>query len=108
MHYRKVGDGETVSAQIPEPGQVVSGGSEIIIYFGEEPEERTVEVPNLIGMTRQQASDTAGALGLYILVTGNTSVDPKVKVTTQSVPAGTQVRVGTTITLEFIDSGTTQ
>jgi stage V sporulation protein D (sporulation-specific penicillin-binding protein) len=108
LHYRKVGDGETVTGQIPEAGQVVSGGSEIILYFGEEPDERTVEVPDLLGMTRQQASDAAGSLGLYILVTGNTSVDTKVKVAAQSIPAGSQVPVGTTITLKFIDSGTTQ
>ena len=108
LNFRKVGEGETVTGQIPEAGQIVSGGSEIILYFGEEPEKRTVEVPDLLGMTRQQASDAAGALGLYILVTGNTAVDTKVTVAAQSIPAGTKVDVGTTITLEFIDTATNQ
>ena len=99
-----IGDGETVTGQIPEAGQTIPGGSEVILYFGEEPEERTVEVPDLLGMTRQQASDAAGSLGLYILVTGNTSVEPAVTVAAQSIPAGTAVPVGTTITLEFIDT----
>ena len=55
-------------------------------------------------MTRQQATDAAGALGLYILVTGNTSLEPSVTAATQSIPPGTEVPVGTTVTLEFIDT----
>ena len=54
-------------------------------------------------MNRREAADTAGSLGLYVLVSGNPSLDPGVKVTGQDVPAGTQVPVGTTITLEFTD-----
>ena len=108
LYYRKVGQGEQVTGQIPEAGQTVPGGSEVILYFGEEPQQRTVQVPDLLGMTRQQASDAAGGLGLYILVTGNTSLEPKVTVATQNIPAGTEVPVGTTITLEFIDTGTSR
>ena len=52
-------------------------------------------------MTRQQASDAAGLLGLYILVTGNDAMDAVV--TSQSQPKETQVSVGTTIKLEFAD-----
>jgi formate C-acetyltransferase len=56
------------------------------------------------GMTRQQASDAAGTLGLYILVTGNTEVSPNVTVTSQSEPKDTMVPGGTTITLTFTDT----
>ncbi len=104
---RMVGEGQTVTGQIPRAGQTVPGGSEVILYYGAEPEQRTVEVPNLLGMTRQQAADAAGALGLYILVTGNTSLEPTVTVAAQSIAAGTQVSVGSTITLEFIDTKAT-
>ena len=55
-------------------------------------------------MNRQQAADTAGQLGLYILVTGNPEVSPTVTVTAQSVPKDTQISPGSTITLEFTDS----
>ena len=101
---RTVGDGETVTGQIPAAGQSVPGGSQVLLYLGEEPEERMVEVPDFIGMNRQQASDAAGQLGLYILVTGNDEIDPGVTAAAQSVAAGTQVSVGTTIKLEFIDT----
>ena len=98
------GDGETVTAQIPAVGQRVPGGSEVILYLGAEPEEETVTVPDFTGMNRQQASDTAGMLGLYVLIAGNSSVEPNVVVTEQSVPKDTQVSVGTTVRLTFTDT----
>ena len=98
------GTDETVTAQIPEAGQTVPGGSEILLYFGEEPGSRTVLVPDFTGMTRQQASDAAGVLGLYVLATGNNEISPNVKVVTQSVPKDTKVSTGTTIQLLFADS----
>ena len=101
---RTVGDGDTITGQIPAAGQSVPGGSQVLLYLGEEPEERMVEVPDFLGMNRQQASDAAGQLGLYILVSGNDEIDPGVTAAAQSVAAGTQVSVGTTIKLEFIDT----
>ena len=99
-----VGSGETVTAQIPEPGQTVPGGSQVLLYLGQTPEQKAVEVPDFTGLNRQQASDAAGKLGLYILVTGNDEISMQVTATAQSVPKGTKVPVGTTITLEFTDT----
>ena len=99
------GTGEYVTAQIPEPGQTVPGGSQVLLYLNETPEKETVQVPDFTGMNRQQASDAAGKLGLYILVTGNDEVSTRVTVTAQQIPKDTQVAVGTTIPLEFTDTG---
>ena len=99
-----VGSAETVTGQIPAAGQTVSGGSEVLIYLGEKPESKTVTVPDFSGMNRQQAADTAGNLGLYILVTGNQEISHSVTVTAQSIPLGTEVPAGTTITLIFTDT----
>ncbi len=98
------GGGDTVTAQIPAAGQTVPGNSQLILYFGAEPETQTVAVPDFHGMNRQQASDAAGKLGLYILVAGNSDIDPNVVVTAQSEAKDTQVPVGTTIRLEFADT----
>jgi len=54
-------------------------------------------------MNRQQASDAAGQLGLFILAQGNTALDPQVTVSAQSVPKDAEVSAGTTITLTFTD-----
>ena len=104
LTVRTVGSGETVTAQIPAAGETVPGGSQVLLYFGEEPERASVAVPNFTGMNRQQAVDAAGAIGLYILVTGNDEISPRVTVTGQDIPAGTLVAVGTTIKLNFADT----
>ena len=96
-----IGSGEQIAGQIPEAGNMVPGNSQVLLYLGQEPEIRQVTVPDFTGMTRQQASDAAGLLGLYILVTGNGAMDAVV--TAQSQPMNTQVVVGTTIKLEFAD-----
>ena len=98
------GTGDTVTAQIPDAGQTVPGGSQILLYRGETPEDESGAVPDFTGMNRQQASDTAGRLGLYILVTGNDAISTQVTVTAQNLPKDTKVPVGTTITLEFTDT----
>ena len=97
------GEADTVTAQIPEAGAAVPGGSQVLLYLGETPQNQQVRVPDFLGMQRQQASDAAGAAGLYIQVRGNTEISPTVKVTAQSIPAGTLTAPGTTIQLEFTD-----
>ena len=101
---QRVGNGETVTAQIPSAGQSVPGNGQVILYFGEEPEQRLVAVPDFTGMNRQQASDAAGRAGLNILVTGNSGTEPNITVTAQSHPKDSQVPEGTTIRLEFTDT----
>ena len=98
------GNGEQITAQLPMAGQTVPGGSQVLLYLGEDAPEETVSVPDFTGMNRQQASDAAGLLGLYILVTGNTEVSLNVTVTQQNVEKDTMVPVGTTITLTFTDT----
>ena len=101
---RIVGAGQTVTGQIPEAGQQISGNSQVLLYLGEEPPTNSVNVPNFIGMNRQQAADAAAQLGLYILVSGNTDLSPNVTVTAQSITPGDTVNIGTTIRLEFADT----
>jgi stage V sporulation protein D (sporulation-specific penicillin-binding protein) len=98
------GSADAVTAQIPAAGQSVPCGSQVLVYLGEAPEQEMVRVPDFSGMTRQQASDAAGALGLYILVTGNMDVSHHVVVTEQTIVPGEMVTVGTTIQLKFTDT----
>ena len=99
------GDGDVVTGQIPAAGQTLPGGSEVILYLGTSVPDVTVDVPNFSGMNRQQASDLAQTLGLYLLMTGNSETSTHVVATRQSIPAGQKVSAGTTIELEFTDTG---
>ena len=105
LAMKKVGTEETVTDQLPAAGQILPGGSEALIYFGDGAEARVIKMPDFIGMTRQQAADVAGKLGIYILVTGNHSLEKTVTATAQSIPANTEVPVGTTVEIEFKDTG---
>ncbi len=99
------GNAETVTGQIPAAGQPVPGGSQILLYLGEEGKQRMVKVPDFAGMNRQEASDAAGKLGLYILAAGNDEISASVVVTSQDTPAGEMVPAGTMIQLKFTDTG---
>ena len=101
------GNEDVVTGQLPEAGRSVPGDSQIILYLGDKPEETLVAVPDFMGMTRQQASDAAGALGLYILVKGNTEISKNVTVTHQSVTPKTKIKVGSTVELTFTDTKAT-
>ena len=103
LKWKIIGDGQTVTEQLPAPGQKIPAGSEILLYLGEEPEVRTVTVPDFTGLHRQQAAEAAGKLGLYLQITGNETVSANITVISQNIPKDTQVPVGTTITLEFTD-----
>ena len=99
-----LGEGETVTDQIPAPGQTVPGNSQVLLYLGQPPEKEEVTVPDFMGMDRQQASLAAAEAGLYILVTGNTEISPTVTVAAQDISAGTRVAPGTTVQLRFADA----
>ena len=99
-----IGQGEYVTDQIPSAGEQVPGGSQVLLYMGEEVEQTTVQVPDFSGMNRAQASDAAGKLGLYVLVAGNPEIAPNITVTAQDIPPKTEVSRGTTITLQFTDT----
>ncbi len=101
---RIVGSGSEITGQIPAAGMEVATGSQVILYMGEPAPTGTVKVPDFTGMNRQQAADAAAGAGLYILVEGNTDMGPSVVVTSQDIPAGTEVEPGTTLRLQFIDT----
>ena len=93
----------TVTGQIPAAGQGVPGGSEVLLYLGEVPEQQMVQIPDFIGMNRAEAEETVDSLGLYLMAAGNPETGPHVTVTDQSIPKDTKVPGGTTITLTFTD-----
>ena len=103
LKSKLLGSGETVTSQIPMPGQRIPVGSEVLLYLEEESGQRITTVPDFTGMHRQQAAQAAGKSGLYLRITGNEEIAPHITVITQDVPKDTQVPIGTTITLKFTD-----
>ena len=98
-----LGEGDTVTAQLPQAGQTVPGGSQVLLFLDGTPKITEVTVPDFTGQTYQQAVETAKKLGLYILPQGNRELSPHVIATAQSETPNTKVPMGTTITLTFTD-----
>ena len=105
LEAKFVGEGETVTDQIPSPGAEVPGNSTVLIYLGEEKPTDLVTVPDLTGLTQYEADiKISNVGGLYLQVRGSQSQSGFVSVSAQSVPAGTEVERGTTITVELTDA----
>ena len=101
---RVIGDGETVTGQIPAAGEMVSGDSQVLLYCGETPEAEDVTVPYFLGMDRMKAAQAAQDAGVNLLILGNTDISPEVTAAEQSVPPGTKVPRGTTIRVQFLNT----
>ena len=101
---RVIGDGETVTGQIPAAGETVSGDSQVLLYCGETPEAEDVTVPYFLGMDRMKAAQAAQDAGVNRLILGNTDISPEVTAAEQSVPPGTKVPRGTTIRVQFLNT----
>ncbi|MCC8129863.1 MAG: PASTA domain-containing protein [Clostridiales bacterium] len=107
LSYRVVGSGDTVTGQIPSSGTYIPQNSTVILYMGEEVPTDEVEMPNLKGLTPDQVVDVLNDLGLYMQATGTSGYYTSTTVcTSQSISAGTSVKRGTLLTVEFEDTDT--
>ncbi|MGN1306453.1 MAG: penicillin-binding transpeptidase domain-containing protein [Faecousia sp.] len=104
LEYRIIGDGDKIVSQIPASGREVPGHSTVLLYTDDSMPTDPVTVPNLMGMTVTQATQTLSDLGLYLQAKGTDSTAWHVVVTDQDIIEGTQVDRGTTITVIFADT----
>ena len=107
LTFRTVGEGLTVTGQIPAAGAEVPGNSEIIIYLDAEMPEGNTMVPDFRGMTVSQANQAAVNAGLYIQARGTDKTDGYIYVTYQGMEPGTEVPRGTTVNVEFTNNTVT-
>ena len=98
-----IGSEETVTAQLPSPGEALQGGSKMLLYFGDKPEEDAVEVPDFSGMTVAQANVAAADAGLCLKTAGNPDLTLPLTVLYQDAAPGTEMEPGSVITLTFTD-----
>ena len=105
LQYQIVGSGDTVIRQLPEAGNQIPSGGIVILYTDETTGDKTVTVPNFVGMTATEANAAAAKAGVNIEFSGNTS-SSGLKAYKQSAEAGTTVEAGTIITVYFRDETT--
>ena len=101
---RVVGEGAAVTDQMPAAGAVIPGGSQVVLYMGEEKPTEQVEVPDLNGMTPELAKQTLADLGLYMKASGAVAYyTASTRADSQSQDPGSAVAAGTVIEVHFCD-----
>ena len=103
LTLRTVGEGDTVTGQIPASGASIPGGSQVVLYMGQDVPTDQVAVPNVVGLTLEQAQKKMEDAGLYLKATGASSYGASTAYE-QATPAGTLVDRGTAVEVRFTDS----
>ena len=99
-----IGDGENVIDVFPEESSRVPNESTIVLYT-EGSEISTVTMPNVLGLTPTQASQTLGSYGLNVRISGGAANNTKARVVSQEYEAGTTLTRGTVVEIECVVSG---
>lgn len=94
-----VGDGESVLKQYPLAGQPVPRGGKVVLYTQQQ-EAGSSMVPNVIGLSAQQANKQLTNAGFNIRIVGGGSSQIGTKAIAQSI-VGVQAEHGTVIDVTF-------
>ena len=95
------GEGDTVLRQMPSGVKIEHGGS-VVLYTDQKTEIEKVTVPNLQGLTREQARATLEMYGLNLIAEGAAaSEENSVAQGDQTYDAGASVPMGTAVTVTF-------
>ena len=102
LKYRTVGEGDTITNQIPARGAAVPGGSTVILYLGGAQPEEGASVPNIVGMGYDAARAKLEKAGFFMRATGsNTTYSSSTKAESQSIASGETAPIGTVIDVQF-------
>ena len=103
--YRTVGSGDTVTDQTPAGGAIVPNNATLVLYLGEEKPDGLCTVPDVTGKTAAEANRLLTNAGLILKMAGTTSANSgNVRAMSQDRPAGSEVKAGTVVTVQFGDS----
>ncbi len=97
--YRVVGDGDSVTDQTPAGGAIIPAGAEVILYMGAEKSDQLCTVPNVVGLSADEANRALVNAGLIMKATG--AGGSGVKVISQSLASGTEAAAGSVVTVQM-------
>lgn len=99
IKYKVVGNGDTVTAQMPEGGTTMPQSGTMILYTGDETPSKRITVPNLVNYSVAGATNAIKQAGLNVRVVGNANTGSTALVISQSPAAGEVVAEGAVITI---------
>ena len=101
LDYQLYGEGETVVSQIPAAGQSIPKEGTVVLFLDEQSAQRTVTVPNFVGLSLAEANRVAAEYGLNISISGAGLTSSNAVSYAQSIEEGDEVSPGTVIKVEF-------
>lgn len=102
---RVIGSGDTVVAQSPEAGRTTPANGVIVLYTEDNTEKETALVPDFNGLTVSQANQMAVNRGFNIRISGSSFSTDSVVAYKQEYAEGTELELGSIITVYFRTSG---
>ena len=105
LSFRNIGDGATVTMQLPAPNSIVAAKSQIVLYADREPPAEQTEMPDLTGLTYDIARQRLGFDALFICTGSHSVTDSQtVVVSRQSIAPGEMVDFGTVVEVALVDT----
>lgn len=102
---RVIGSGDTVVAQSPEAGRTAPSNGVIVLYTESGAQKQTAQVPDFSGLTVAQVNSLAVSSGFNIKISGSSFSSSGVVAYKQEYESGTELELGTVITVYFKTSG---
>lgn len=99
--YEVKGQGDNVISQSPNVGTALGDNAMVILYTEKLSEEDLIEVPDVHGYFASDANQLLINHGLNMKVKGTNFVSRQVLVGTQEPAAGTMVKRGSVVTVEY-------
>jgi len=103
LKTRILGSGGGVIRQIPQPWQKIAKGGTVILYTDEENIKTDIMVPDVVGLTAQEANKTIVNLGLNIELRGKIQDGVPTVVSEQWPLPGAQAQTGEVIVVTLIE-----
>ncbi len=100
LEYKIIGNGDVVINQSPTASNTIPSGGTVVLYT-ENTDKQTVKVPDFTGLTVAQANRLAADNNLNLEISGNSANDALVVAYKQSEAEGTEVEIGSVITVSF-------
>ena len=105
MRYRVIGEGDTVTKQLPAAHSVIAAGSEVILYADEEPSKNKEKMIDLIDYDYVTAREKLSQIGVFISTSSPVSDPDSQLITSQSIAEGEEVEHGTIINVTLRSGG---
>ncbi len=102
LKCRTIGEGDTVSRQVPAAKTSIPGGSTVILYLGDAVPEESAAVPDVTGMTYEGAKSALEKAGFFMRASGvSTYYSNTTTAEGQSVDGGNVAAIGTVVDVHF-------